>query len=225
MKKLIQSTLAVAALSFSALATHAQTAPKILVVDIAKLFDNHYKTQEQQAKLQADETKAQDQLAQITKDGNALVEQFKELDEQSKNPAASAEAKTKAQGEAQKKYDEIQQKRSEQNSFVQNTRTTLQQRFQTFKTLMVEEITKVAVEIAKKKGATFLIDKSGPSLAGVSNILYSDPTLDITDEVMAEINKDRPATTPAPAAAAATTTAPAASETPKITVPGITPSK
>src|SRR5208283_1006620 len=174
-----QSILAVAALAFTALTTQAQTAPKILVVDIAKLFDNHYKTQEQQAKLQADEAKAQEQLSQITKEGNALVEQFKELDEQSKNPAASADAKTKAQGEAQKKYDEIQQKRSEQNSFVQNTRTTLQQRFQTFKTLMVEEITKVAVEIAKKKGATFLIDKSGPTLIGVSNVLYFDPSLDI----------------------------------------------
>jgi outer membrane protein len=194
-------------------------------VDLAKLFDNHWKTQEQQAKLQADEAKAQDQLAQITKDGNALVEQFKELDEQSKNPTATAEAKAKAQGDAQKKYEEIQQKRSEQNSFIQNTRNTLQQRFQTFKTLMIEEITKVAVDIAKKKGATFLLDKSGPTLVGVSNILYFDPSLDITDEVMAEINKDRPAMTPTPATTAAAPAAPATGDSPKITVPGITPSK
>jgi outer membrane protein len=226
MKKSIQSIVAVAAIALSALTANAQTAPKILVVDLAKLFDNHWKTQEQQAKLQADEAKAQDQLAQITKDGNALVEQFKELDEQSKNPTATAEVKAKAQGDAQKKYEEIQQKRGEQNSFIQNTRNTLQQRFQTFKTLMIEEITKVAVDIAKKKGATFLLDKSGPTLVGVSNILYFDPSLDITDEVMAEINKDRPAMTPAPAAtSAAPATAPASTDSPKITVPGITPSK
>jgi outer membrane protein len=221
MKKPIQSILAVAALGLSALTAHAQSSPKILVVDLAKLFDNHYKTQEQQAKLQADETKAQDQLAVITKEGNALVEQFKELDEQSKNPTATAEAKAKATGEAQKKYEEIQQKRSEQNSFVQNTRQTLQQRFQTFKTLMVEEISKIAVDVAKKRGATFLLDKSGPTLVGVSNVLYYDPSLDITDEVMAEINKDRPAVTPTPV----TSTAPTSGDTPKITVPGITPSK
>jgi len=226
MKKSIQSIVAVAAIALSALTANAQTAPKILVVDLAKLFDNHWKTQEQQAKLQADEAKAQDQLAQITKDGNALVEQFKELDEQSKNPTATAEVKAKAQSDAQKKYEEIQQKRGEQNSFIQNTRNTLQQRFQTFKTLMIEEITKVAVDIAKKKGATFLLDKSGPTLVGVSNILYYDPSLDITDEVMAEINKDRPAMTPAPAAtSAAPAAAPASTDSPKITVPGITPSK
>jgi outer membrane protein len=220
MKKSIQSLVAVAAIAFSALTTHAQTAPKILVVDLAKLFDNHWKTQEQQAKLQADEAKAKDQLDQITKDGNALVEQFKELDEQSKNPTATAEAKAKAQGEAQKKYDEIQQKRSEQNSFIQNTRNTLQQRFQTFKTLMIEEITKTAVEIAKKQGASLLLDKSGPTLVGVSNVLYFDPSYDITDQVMTELNKDRPANSPTPAPAAAA--APAATgDAPKITVPGI----
>ena len=223
MKKSIQSLVAVAAIGLTALTTHAQTAPKILVVDLAKLFDTHWKTQEQQAKLQADEAKAQDQLASITKDGNALVEQFKELEEQSKNPTATAEAKAKAQGEAQKKYDEITQKRNEQSSFVQNTRNTLQQRFQTFKTLMIEEITKTAVDIAKKKGATFLVDKSGPTLVGVSNILYFDPTLDITDEVQAELNKDRPATVPAASATAApaASAAPASGDSPKITVPGI----
>ncbi|HEY5228853.1 MAG TPA: OmpH family outer membrane protein, partial [Opitutaceae bacterium] len=75
------------------------------------------------------------------------------------------------------------------------------------------------VEIAKKHGATFLLDKSGPTLVGVSNILYFDPSLDITDEVQVELNKDRPATATAPAAST-TTTAPAA-DSPSITVPGI----
>ena len=190
------------------------------MVDLAKLFDTHWKTLEQQAKLQADETKAQDQLAQITKDGNTLVEQFKELDEQAKNPAATAEAKAKAQADAQKKYEEIQQKKGEQNSFIQNTRNTLQQRFQTFKTLMIEEITKSAVDIAKKRGATFLLDKSGPTLVGVSNVLYSDPSLDITEEVAAELNKDKPAASATPAASTAAP-APATGDSPKITVPGI----
>ncbi len=221
MKKPIQSLLAVAAIAFSALTSHAQTSPKILTVDLAKLFESHYKTAEQQAKFTADETKAKEQLEQITKEGNALVEQYKELDDQSKNPTATAEAQAKAKGDAQKKLDEIRQKQSEQQSFVQSTRNSLQQRAQTFKTLLVEEISKQAVDIAKQKGATFLIDKSGASLSGVPAVLYSDPSLDITDEVMAEINKDRPAVTPTPVS----TAAPAASDAPKITVPGITPSK
>jgi outer membrane protein len=225
MKKPIQSILAGAAIALTALTSHAQSSPKILVVDLAKLFDNHYKTQEQQAKFQADEAKAKDQLDQISKEGNALVEQYKELDDQSKNPTATAEAKAKAQADAQKKMEEIRQKQSEQQSFIQSTRSSMQQRGQTFKTLMLEEITKVCVEVAKKHGATFLFDKSGPTLVGVSNVLYYDPSLDITDEVMAEINKDRPAVTPTPVTSTAPAEAPAGSDAPKITVPGITPTK
>jgi outer membrane protein len=220
MKKPIQSMFAVAALALSALTAQAQTVgPKILVVDLAKIFDTHYKTVEQQAKLQADEAKAQEQLAEITKEGNALVAEYKDLDDQSKNPAASADAKAKAQADMQKKADEINEKRQEQQSFVQTTQRTLQQRFQTFKTLMIEEITKTAVDIAKSHGATFLLDKSGPTLVGVSNVLYYEPDLDITEEVIAAINKDRPAVTPTPTDA----TPAASSDTPKITVPGITP--
>jgi len=225
MKKSIQSLLAVAAFAFTALASHAQTAPKIVIVDLAKLFDNHYKTIEQQAKLQADEAKAKDQLDQITKEGNTLVEQYKELDDQSKNPTATAEAKSKAQADAQKKLDEIRQKQNEQQSFVQQTRNSLQQRFQTFKTLMLEEITKAVTQVAKEKGATLVLDKSGPTMVGVSSIVYFDPAMDITEEVMTLINKDRPAVTPTPVTTAAPAAAPAASAAPKITVPGITPSK
>jgi outer membrane protein len=218
MKKPIQSMIAVAALALTALTTQAQTAPKILVVDLAKIFDTHYKTQEQQAKLQADEQKAQDQLAAITKDGNALVAEYKDLHDLATSPTASADAKAKADADSQKKAEEINQKRQEQQAFVQNTQRTLQQRFQTFKTLMIEEITKTAVDIAKSHGATFLLDKSGPTLVGVSNILYYDPSLDITDEVIATIKKDAPAVTPTPTDTAAPATS---SDAPKITVPGI----
>jgi outer membrane protein len=217
MKKLIQSLLVVAALAGAAFTVQAQPTPKILVLDLEKVFNDHYKTKEQNTKLQGDQVKAQEQLDVITKEGNVLVEQFKELDEQAKNPAANAEAKAKSQAAAQKKYEEIRQKQNERDTFVQNTRTTLQQRFQTFKTLMIEEITKVAVDVAKRRGATLLIDKSGPSMIGVSNVLYFDPSMDITAEVIADINKDRPATslaTPAPA------TAPASgSAAPSIVVP------
>lgn len=226
MKKTIHSLLALVAFGATALIAQAQPAPKILVVDMAKLYDGHYKTEEQNAKLRGDEQKAQEELDKLNKEGNSLVEKYKELVDQSNNPAATAEAKAKAQTESQKLLEEIQRKQREVQSFQTNTRNSLQQRIQTFRSLMVEEISKTAVEIAKRKGATLLVDKSGPTLIGVSNILYADAAYDITDEVNKEVNKDRPAS--APAAAATTPAAPkadASTDAPKITVPGVTPKK
>lgn len=222
MKKTIQTLIALAAFSATALIAQAQPAPKILVVDMAKLYDGHYKTEEQNSKLRGDEQKAQEELDKLNKEGNDLVEKYKELVDQSNNPAATAEAKTKAQDEAQRMLEQIQRKQQEVQSFQANTRNSLQQRIQTFRSLMVEEISKTAVDIAKRKGATILLDKSGPTLIGVSNILYSDAAYDITEEVAKEVNKDRPAsatssTTPAASAPAA---AAPASDSPKITLPG-----
>lgn len=224
MKKSIQTLLAFAALGATALVAQAQPAPKIFVVDMAKLYDGHYKTEEQNAKLRGDEQKAQEELDKLNKEGNSLVEKYKELVDQSNNPAATAEAKSKAQGDAQKLLQDIQRKQQEVQSFQANTRNSLQQRIQTFRSLMIEEISKVAVEIAKRKGATILVDKSGPTLIGVSNILYSDAAYEITDEVQKEVNKDRPATAATPAAAAPKA-GEAESDSPKITVPGVSPKK
>jgi outer membrane protein len=227
MKKTIQTLFALSAFGAAALLARAQPAPRILVVDLAKLYDGHYKTEEQNAKLRGDEQKAQEELDRLNKEGNALVEKYKELDEQSKSPVATTEAKAKAQADAQRLYDDIRRKQTEVQTFQQNTRNSLQQRIKNFRDLMIEEISKVAVDVAKRKGATLLIDKSGPSLIGVSNVVYADAGYDITDDVLKEINKDRPpaaaAPTPAPAPAAAST-APS-TDSPNITLPGVAPAK
>jgi Skp family chaperone for outer membrane proteins len=164
------------------------------VVDVAKLYDGYWKTQEQQVKISADEAKAKEELDQITKDGNALVEQYKELDEQAKDPTATADSRAAAQNRLQVKLDEIQKKRDEQQAFVKNTHDSIAQRLQAFKTTTIGEITKAAVEVAKGKAYNLLIDKSGPALnnGAFPFLVASDGGLEITDEVMKEINRDRP---------------------------------
>src|SRR5688572_10877172 len=193
MKNPMKSIVAIAAFTALAFGVSAQPAPKILVVDMAKLYDTHYKTLEQNAKIQADDQKAQEEVEKMNKEGNALVEEYKTLNDQSNNPTLSTEAKSKAQDAAAKKLEQIQGKQREVQTFIQNTRNSLGQRLQTFRSLMLEEISKVASDVAKRKGATILIDKAGPTAIGISNFIYVDQAYDITEEVLKEVNKDRPA--------------------------------
>jgi outer membrane protein len=220
MKKSIQSLVAIAVFGALSLAANAQPAVKLLVVDMAKLYDGHYKTVEQNAKIQADDAKAQEEVDKMNKEGNALVEEYKSLNDQSNNPTLTTEAKGKAQAEAQKKLEAIQTKQREVQGFIQNTRNSLGQRLNTFRSLMLEEISKLATEVAKKKGGTVLLDKAGPTGIGISNLIYADAGFDITDDVLKEINKDRPANAPT-APEAAKPAAPSGG----ITVPGLAPKK
>src|SRR5882672_4132764 len=196
MKKSIQSLVLAVTLGAFALAAQAQPAVKLYVVDMAKLYDTHYKTVEKNAQLQADDQKAQEEVDRMNKEGNGLVEEYKSLNDKAGNPALTAEAKSSAQNEAQKRLEAIQNKQREVQTFIQNTRNSLQQRMQTYKALILEEISKTATTIAQRKGGTLLIDKSGPSLFLIPSVVYVDPGFDITDDVAKEINKDRPAGAP-----------------------------
>jgi len=77
MKKSIQTLSALAAFGLTALVAQAQPPIKLLVVAMDKLYDTHYKTEEQNAKLRADEQKAQEEVEKMNKEGNALVEDYK----------------------------------------------------------------------------------------------------------------------------------------------------
>ncbi len=214
MKTSLRTILALAALSVSSLA-FAQTAPKICVLDMAKVFDGHYKTEEQQAKLKGDEKKAMEEIERLEKELRGIADKFKEEKEQMDNPALNAEARDKAKADAQKTMEEIQQKQQEGNTFKNNAQRSFQQRIQNFRSVLIEEISKIATDVAKRRGGTILFDKG--------SLIYSDSTYDITDEVVAEINKSRPAGSAAASAAPAASTdaAPAAtSDQPTVSFPG-----
>ncbi|HRE05109.1 MAG TPA: OmpH family outer membrane protein [Opitutaceae bacterium] len=229
MNKVLRILSTIAAFGAATLVAQAQPAPKIFVVDMAKLLESHYKTEEQMAKLRADEQKAQVELERLNKEGNALVEQYKEFVEKANNnPLASNDAKAKAEQEAQAKLEEIEKKKQEIQVFKNNVERQLAQRLRSFREIILEEISKAATDIAKSKGATVVVDKSGPSGIGISNFIYLDPSYEITDDVLKEVNKGRPAT-PAPAATAPATTtgstpapksAPSGGEAPTVTFPG-----
>lgn len=218
MKKFLRTLWALGACGSAALAAHAQQAPKIAVVDMAKCYDNYYKTADQMTKMKADEASAQSQYDTMTKDGQALVEQYRALDEKVKSPITSPDEKTKAQADEQKLGEQIQAKMNDRNQFSATVQREFQQRMQNFHDMMMKEIGDRATAIAKNHGANLLLDKSGIGVTGAPTVVYSDPSFDITDEVVADLNQGRPKTSAAPAAPASTPD----TGTNPISVPGIT---
>ena len=208
MKTSFRSLLAIAALGVSSLA-FAQPAPKVFVLDMARVFEGHYKTEEQQTKLKSDQKKAVEELERLDKEIRTMADRFKEQKDQMDNPALTNDARERAKTDAQKTMEEIQQKQQEGQNFRMNAERSFQQRIGNFRAVLVEEISKLATDIVKRKGGTVLMDKG--------SLVYSDPGYDITDEVIAEINKGRPA-----GAATGSTAAPATKSdgTPSVTFPG-----
>ena len=188
MKTLIRSTLAALALAAATVGLQAEVAIKIVTIDMEQLFTKYYKTEQQQAKIFEDEKNAKAQLESMTKEREALVTQAKELQEQTKSPVLTDEARKKAQGEFEAKFGEIRAKETDIQGFYQDVQQRLQKRSAQFQQQAVEEISKVASEVAKKMGATLVLNQGASAV-----VIYADASFNITDEVLELINKDRPA--------------------------------
>jgi len=195
MKSHLKPLTVLLAFGLTAVLGTAQTL-KVGVVDMARLFDAHYKTAEKNLVFQDEQERVRAEIQRLNDEGLSLQEEAQGMAEQLNNPVLSDEAKADIQGRAQEKVQEMQLKQQEMNTLVQNSSESLRQRIMNFRTLLMDEISQVASDVAQRQGITMLFDKSGPSLLGMPAVLYADDSLEITDLVLEEINKDRPADAP-----------------------------
>jgi outer membrane protein len=215
MKTSFKSLLALAAFGATALITQAQTAPKILVLDIGKALQSYYKTTELFDALKNEQVKAGQQVQGQEKERNDLVTKYKELEEQIKNPAITKEKQAQIASEGEAVVQSIQQKEAGLQEMVTKLRREFAEREQNLQGMLVDDITKKGQEIGKAKGADLILPKN--------TLVYSNPAWEITDEVIAALNKDKPAGStakPATPAAAAPAAKPAGEAAPTVVFPG-----
>jgi outer membrane protein len=217
MKSHLKPLIALLAFALIAAAGSAQSL-KVGVVDMANLFDEHYKTAEKNIVFQEEQERVKAEIERLNGQGLALQEEAQGLAEQLNNPVLKDDAKAGIEQQARTKVEEMQRKQQEMNALMQNSSESLKQRIMNFRTLLMDEISQVAQEVAKRQGITMLFDKSGPSLLGMPAVLYAEDGLDITAEVLTEINKNKPADAPdAPVDGPASSDA---AETPTVSFPG-----
>jgi outer membrane protein len=202
MNKLVRTFIGSLALIMATASSQAQPAVKLLVIDMAKALEGHYKTEEINSKFQAEAQKVEEQLGEMSKQIQKTRDEANELIEQSRNTVLKEEVRKQAELDAQKKIQEFQQLQNDAQEYRGKNQQSFQQRAKNSRELLFEEISNVAREIARARGATLVLDKSGPTLIGVPALVYADAAYDITDDVLKEVNKNRPAPAPKPAAPA-----------------------
>ena len=179
----------------------AQSAPKVFVVDVAKVFESHPQTKQQQAAFRAEEQKASEQLKKLEGEARALADKLKEQQAKFDDPTLAASQKDAIRAEGQKTGQALQTKQSEGQQLLTKTQNDLQQRAQASRLQILQDIAKVAGEVARRKGGTLVYDRG--------TLLYADPAYDVTVEVLAEVTKPGRTLPPPPAPPAGIKGAPA----------------
>jgi len=187
MKTSIKTILAAAAMGAAVIAANAQgtpATPKVLTIDIVKSVNGYYRAAEETAKLQNAQATANKTAEGMLADYRATADKIKAAQDTINSPVATDIAKQQAQAEGQRMVQDLQKKQADFETFRQNALQEIQRAIMESRQQLVNEIIAKASEIGKAKGATMIMDRGA--------LVYADPATEITDEVLAALNKGHP---------------------------------
>jgi outer membrane protein len=167
----------------------AQAQLKIGTIDMKSVFDQYYKTKEQEAKINEARTQAKKELDDRMDTFNKAQEEARRLNEEANKPELAEKAKADKVKSLQDKLQELEAMQREIREFQQTRERQLSEQSVRSRNSLVEEINKVINEKVKGGNYDLVFDKSGQSLNAVNVLVHSKDSYDLTAEIVGELNK------------------------------------
>ncbi len=188
-------------------------APNVGLLDEQEVFKKYAKAVDLQAEVRKSEESAQASIGERGKAVEQMQTELVAVQKRGQDPMLSENGKKAVDAEFQQKLATFQQRRAELQNFVNEARGAIQQRVGEMNKQILADARTQAEKVAKAKGLQLVLGKS--------QAFFSDASLDITEEVLKELNAAYKAVAPAiapapvaPAPAAPAAPAPAAGDKP-----------
>ncbi len=191
----IIGSLAASSLACFVLCTpvQAQTAPKFGTVDLKKLFEGYYKTKQADGQIREHATDSEKVLKGMIDDYQKANEDYKKAIEGANDQAVSSEERDKRKKAAETKVTEIQDLEKSIQTFRRTTQTNLDDQKRRMRDRIVAEIREVVNAKAKIGTYNLILDTSADSMNQTPFILFNSGMKDLTEEILADLNKSAPA--------------------------------
>jgi outer membrane protein len=161
---------------------------KIAVVNMDKIFNAYYKTKIENTRIKKQTDIYRDYLVKLNKSREKLQQEFVRLRDSSQNIAYSDAERESSRISAENKYRQLQAKDVEIQQYNQEKRQKLIDEFKKIKEGLVKEMTKVVKSIGIREKYTLILDTSGDSLNTIPTVVYNDKYIEITDDVIKQLN-------------------------------------
>lgn len=172
---------------------------KFGVIDMSKAFSEFHKTKEAAEKFKGNLDKAQKEMNDRWSVYKNLMTDMQKLKKEASDPIMTGEARQKKAVEFEEKGKELRTLEQEIGEAQNRRSSQLKQEDMSIRKGIYDEILVVVREKSKTEGYDFVFDKSGMSLSTVPVLIYYKDAVDITDQVIVELNKAAPAAAPAAA--------------------------
>ena len=197
MKKISHLILVTALMAF-ALSASAQQ--KIATVDMKKLFNGYYKTKMAQVAIDKDKAEASKDLRDMSEALDKAKDDYKQMLDQANDSAISADEREKRKAAAADAARDLNSRQVNFESYQRTAQSQLADKSQRMIGNLVTEIQKYVSDTAKAGGYGIVLDSSAASANLTPNVLYADPSVDITADVLARENSGAPVDFSKPAA-------------------------
>jgi outer membrane protein len=169
---------------------------KRATVDLGQAFDAYYKTKEDISELKEKELDAQKDVQAKNAAYELIGEDVTKLDQESKDPTLSAEARTERAKARDLRGGDLDAARRSLSEFVDERKKELQDEYLRRRNNVVAELTKIITDYSSAQGYDLVLDKTSASVtSGVPIVLFSSGKLpDITADVIKQENAGAPAT-------------------------------
>jgi outer membrane protein len=198
MKNTIVAFVITAALGLALSASAQAPAGRIVTIDLNKVFNEYYKTPIASAKLKetADTFNKEhdDMMANYKKE----IDELNKLRDDQDKPEYTAEVREQKRKAVADKLTETQKMQRDIDDYRTSHRKILEEQTQRMRQTVLKEIEDVIDKEARDAGYQLVLDKSGNTLNGVPALVYSQDSLEITDDILKILNKNQPKGAEAP---------------------------
>ena len=167
---------------------------KIGIIDLRKVFDDYHKTR-------TADTMLKDQAADLDKERKAMMEQYQKSTDDYKaaleganDQAVSIDEREKRKKTAESRLLDIKKLEQDISQFDRQARATLEEEQRKLRDKILVEIRGVINNKAKSEGYTLVVDSAAESINKTPVVMYTNGEHDLTTAVLAELNKNAPAT-------------------------------
>jgi outer membrane protein len=174
-----------------------------------KIFSSYYKTKDAEARINEDRNSAKQDLDERMDTYKKNLDAITKLNEDIAKPELSAEAKTEKSKERDDLIQETKSLEREITEFRDTREKQLQEQAVRMRNGIVEEITKLVLDKVRSENYDLVMDRSGLSLNGVPILIFAKDGLDFSDDIITELNKNKPTDADTGAATPAASTSPA----------------
>ncbi len=175
---------------------------RIVTVDLNKIFNEYYKTPTASGKLKETAEGFNKEHEEMVADYKKAVEDLNKLRDEQDKPEYTAEVREQKKKAVQEKLAETSKKQRDIEEYRRSHQKILEDQTTRMRQNILKEINDVVQKESRDAGYLLVLDKSGNTLNGVPPIVYSQEQLDITDDIVKILNKNRPKDAEAPKPAA-----------------------